>query len=146
MTFEIEVIDQTRADELFKWIGDTFIFQMQSTIVIDRERDIIFVSLGGQGNMPPDRGECADFFCLLWERKPIYFNGYWKGETTSDGYRKVLEIEGIRIPRCLESLFEEIKSTIDITLSKYYSHFFLEPMSARAQFPDAPSYFDREVK
>lgn len=146
MTFEIEVIDQARADELFKLIGHTFVFQMQRSIVIDHDRALIFISLGGQGDMPPDRGECADFFCLLWKRKPIYFNGYWKNERTSDSYRKVLEIEGIRVPRCLELNIDEIKSTIDITLTKYYSHLFREPMSARAQFSNAVSYFDIEVK
>lgn len=145
MKFDIEITDPRRRGQIKEWIGNTFIFQMQRTIVIDRERDIIFVSLGGQGDMPRDRGECASFYCLLWQKKAIYFHGYWKGEAIPEGHRKVLEVDGIRVPMALGPQIDEIKSTIDVVLAEYFGYLSGIPIAVRAHLMGTPSFYDHRV-
>ena len=44
--------------------------------VLDEEHDALMVSFGGSGELPPERGEPPNFYCLVWGGQVIEIEGH----------------------------------------------------------------------
>lgn len=119
MTFTYEKIDQQRASEIRSQVlGDIYAFQMAQ--VIDRERDLVFVNLGGQGDLPQGQGDSPTYFNLFWKGNAIAFQGYWVGGKRNGVVAIDLDITAMAIPTILKGKIAEIQEAIQESMGVYW--------------------------
>jgi hypothetical protein len=139
MPFIFEKIDQKRALVLMEKARQP-IYQFQLTQVIDRDRDLIFVSLGGHGNQPPGRGECPTFYNLLWQGRAVAFEGYDQLQTHQGMTTVTVQISAFYVPLALQDIVEEVKQAIVEAIEAHWSGRFGQFIAAQVSFPAMQLY------
>jgi hypothetical protein len=139
MAFAYEKVSGSRATEILKQArGPIYTFQMSQ--VIDKERGLIFVNLGGQGDRPKAQGDSPTYFNLFWKDQVIVFRGYYYGKTKNNIYTFELNIESIYLPISLKEQVSEIKDAIQEAVAVYWGFLKEKPLIVEVQFPTINFY------
>ncbi len=134
MTFELERVSQERAHELERMASMT-VFYFNRTILIDRERDLIFLDLGGKGDQPKERNEPPNYWCLIYKGESVRLTSRERFERVSDVDYIYAELETFSTPLSLKNQLFEVQETIIEAFASYYSLGLKRTMSASVQFP-----------
>jgi len=138
MPFVFESLDEKAAAE-FKAKVKKFqtVLSMTPARIIDRSRDIAFFGLGGQGELPPSRGEPPNHYAMLWKESHIALDGHQR--LTSAGL--VITLSRLAIPRHLKGELAEIKQALREAMTVYWEGLSRRPMFVTLSFP-TPLYYD----
>jgi hypothetical protein len=129
-----ERIDHARGSELIRLVRPP-VYAFQRWQVIDRERDVILVDLGGQGEYPRGQGGAPDYFNLICYGMPVAFEAY-TSESGLDGVRQFsVDISKITFPEGLKDAIEEIKKMIPEALMVYWISRRRKPANVKVHFP-----------
>jgi hypothetical protein len=88
--------------------------------VIDGGREIIYVPLGGRGNLPRERAEPPDYHALFWKGSWLTFEGYEQFMVACEEPGLCLRITSLRAPATLRGEFEDIAQAIRDAVSTYH--------------------------
>jgi hypothetical protein len=139
MAFVSEKIDQQRALSLMEKVRRP-IYQFQPTQVIDRDRDLIFVDLGGHGDQPPGQGDGPTYYNLLWQGKAVAFEGYDRLQNLQGRATVNLDISALHVPAALSDMVDDIKQGIVEAVEAYWSGGFGQHIAAYVSFPVVKIY------
>jgi hypothetical protein len=112
MAFVCEKIDEARKQELLALAKPPTVLSFSMRQIIDRERDIVFFCLGGQGERPKEDAAPPNHYCLIWKGLPLHFSAYESGKTIAGQFTVFYEVPGFVCPKHLESQIDNIKSAI----------------------------------
>ena len=139
MTFVFEKLDQQAAAALISLVRYP-VYQFQRWQVIDRDRDIILVDLGGDGEFARSLSGTPSYFNLLWKTTPIAFSCRFESDSTPVHSSIQMEIENIEFPLQLELSIEECKQAIRESLEVYFTAQKNRGASVRVRFPRITFY------
>lgn len=141
MSFTYEQLDNERMDALRKKIPAFHsILGFSPFQAIDRERDIVYVSLGGKGELPPEAGEPPDFHALFWRGMCVAFEGYETLEVNSGLVQLNIRLTKLRLPSALHGELIAIQDAIKVAMTVYRTGTKGRPVSISIQFPQATTY------
>ncbi len=101
-----------------EWIEHYFHFGSTKWL-IDKERDIVFITLCGQGHRF-DRQYPPTYHYLIWKGQPIEVESYRKGYGNNNiGIKVVWEIESIVIPSTLNVSGDSVIDTLKEVITAY---------------------------
>lgn len=85
-----------------------------------KDNEIVFVTLGGRGDEPKERGFPPDFYGLFIDEYAVLFSVYSGISSQPDGER-LIDLEISLLSEIRDGLIEEIKKTIKTVMESYYS-------------------------
>lgn len=139
MAFVFEKLDSIEAQEIRNLVRDP-VYAFQRCVVIDRERDLVFVDLGGHGDQPKGEGECPTYYNLLWKKMPIVFEGYDCFKTINSVLTRDVNITNLLVPQKLKEIVPEIQEAIVDAMNGYWSGQDRRPIPANVRFPIVQFY------
>jgi hypothetical protein len=141
MTFVFEKLDEASVLELRKKIPKfQHILSFSPCQVIDRDRDIAFVSLGGKGALPPERAEPPYFYALLWKGLCVAFEGYETVESLAGAAKVNIRLTQLRLPIALRDELLNIRQAIEAAMTIFKAATAGYPVSLSIEFPQATYY------
>jgi len=136
MAFVCENIDEeTRSklsDELSKY---QHVMSLTRYKLVDHERDIVFFSLGGQGERPPQQDAPPSFYLLLWKGEPVAFEAHHNTTHFDTRSEAVIHIDVLRLSHLLEEELSEMQLAIKEALSQDWSLGYRRPVTVMVEFP-----------
>ncbi|MFZ6875752.1 hypothetical protein ACO0LF_27100 [Undibacterium sp. Di27W] len=120
MTFQFKNLDGGELQGYAKRVYGP-VYALQSCGVVDDERDIIFLDLGGHGDLAPGRGECPTYYNLLWQGMAVAFEGYDALQRSGDGVTLIFTITKFVVPPELAQMTEEIKAALVAASQCYWN-------------------------
>lgn len=133
MTFQLEEVSQERANELMELANST-VYQFASKVLIDYDRDLVFLCLGGKGDQPGERNEPPNYWCLLYRGKSVKFTSRSHFEYI-DGVDVACEdIREFRVPDSFQEKLSEIEDVIKEAFASFYSEVYERIVSAHVKF------------
>lgn len=139
MAFELEEVGQVRASELMK-LANMTVYHFGWDTLIDRDRDLIFLCLGGKGGQPAERNEPPNYWCLLVGNQSIKLTSYSHFEFISGVDVACEDLNELRVPKPLQAKLSEIQDVIREAFSSYYSQIYKRNVSAQVTFPPPVFY------
>jgi len=141
MTFVYEQLDSASVDALRKMIpAFQSVLGFSPSQAIDHERKIIYVSLGGKGELPPHAGEPPNFHALFWNELCVAFEGYETLEIQGEFVRLNVAITKLRLPVELKDESPAIQDAIQAAMTAYRTATKKRPVSVSVKFPKAITY------
>lgn len=146
MAFVYEKIDSARAKELLKAIPKHWVLSMSPIHVIDVDSDLVFLELGGKGDLPPEYGEPPSYYALLWKGEAVLFSGHDKKNYKDECVLVDINLGVLRAPSALQGKVMEIQKAIEDAMACYWEHITwnhkYKPQHATVavQFPAAQFY------
>jgi hypothetical protein len=134
MSFVYEKIDHSRSQEILHQVRPP-IYCFQRFQVIDRERDLVFVCLGGEGGQPQVRREPPTYYNLLWKGIPVAFEGYDNAKFPQGTVTVDVKLTKLCIPDALINLVPEIQQVIIEAMTCFWSGQWERPATLTVQFP-----------
>lgn len=139
MAFVFEKLDSVEAQKIRNLVRDP-VYAFQRGVAIDREREIIFVDLGGKGDQPKERGEYPSYYNLLWKGIPIVFEGYDQLKNVDGVLTVDVEYTKLQIPNELRNFVTEIQRAIVDASNCYWGGLRNKTVVANVQFPIVQFY------
>lgn len=144
MAFVYEQFDEATGLDIKKKVSP---YQMVMSTplgqVIDRERGIFFLVLGGQGGLPPQYGEPPTYYALCWQGAWVVFEGYNNELRSETDVQTSFNLIRLCIPVALKGELESIEQAIRDAMQVYkeYSQKLSGlKVSTLIQFPSATYY------
>lgn len=139
MAFVFEQLGSVEAQEIRNLVRDP-VYAFQDRVMIDRERDLVFVDLGGHGDQPKGEGECPTYYNLLWKKIPIVFEGYDSFKTIDGVLTREVSLTTLIVSKIFEDIVPEIQEGIVEAMNGYWSGRYRRTISANVQFPTVQFY------
>lgn len=141
MAFIYESLDDATTSELKNKISKfQTVLSISRMYVIDREREIIFSSLGGRGELHPAAAEPPNFYALLWKGVGVAFEGYEEYTYVQGGTSHIkLNLTGFRLPQELQDELDSIQRAVEEAFLVYCSTIYKCQVSVAIHFPQ-PRY------
>ena len=141
MAFVYEQLDSASMDALRKKIPAFHsILGFSPFQAIDRARDIVYVSLGGKGELLPEAGEPPDFHAVFWRGICVAFEGYETLEMKRGLVHLNIRLTKLSLPSELHGEMTAIKDAIGVAMTVYRTGAKGRPVSISIQFPPATTY------
>ncbi|BBB68436.1 hypothetical protein UNDYM_4183 [Undibacterium sp. YM2] len=140
MTFTYKDITPEKRTEYRKQVcGPIFVFQ--TSYAEDEDRGIVFLSLGGQGNQPPERGEGPSYYNLIWKGCAIAFEAYHAIKRSDDGGSFFeFTITKVQVPTKSTKTLNDIKDAIIAGAQCYWSGIWEETLLLNVSFSGIEFY------
>ncbi|WMW80891.1 hypothetical protein RF679_01090 [Undibacterium cyanobacteriorum] len=139
MAFQLERVSQARANELMK-LANTTVYQFAAKVLIDYDRDLVLLCLGGKGDQPAERNEPPNYWCLLYRGNSVKFTSHSRFEFI-DGLDVACEdLREFRVPNSFQEKLPEIQDAIKEAFASFYSEVYERTVLARVKFPVAVFY------
>jgi len=135
MTFTYEKIDESRRQELLAKLPRSYVLALSACQVIDRERDRIFLCLGGRGDEPKTRGQPPTGYALLWKGLVVLCRGYDDTRFPENRVIAEIDLEEWRLPASLMAAQEEVRTAIIEALAVLWSGCWERPAVITVRFP-----------
>ncbi|MES2041038.1 MAG: hypothetical protein V4495_24740 [Pseudomonadota bacterium] len=134
MTFKFKIMGDHELQDYAKRVyGPVYAFQ--SCCVVDEERDIIFLDLGGHGDRAPGRGECPTYYNLFWQGIAAAFEGYDALQRSGEGITLIFTITRFVVPQELAQVMDEIKAALVAALQCYWNGRYKRQLLFDVRFP-----------
>lgn len=144
MAFIYEQLNEAESLDMKKKVEP---FQMLMSFidgqVIDRDKDVVFLDLGGQGYQPPDRGEPPNYYALNWKGAFVAYEGYYRTEYYDSEIRMNVNLVRLRVPEILKSELVQLQQFIEDAMSVYWQKLQSSPnrkILLTISFPE-PTYY-----
>lgn len=134
MTFKFNIMGNNELREYAKRVHGP-VYAFQSCYVVDDERDIIFLDLGGHGDLAPGRGECPTYYNLLWQGIAVAFEGYDALQRSDDGVILIFTITKFVVPPELAQATDEIKAALVAASQCYWNGRYKRELLFDVRFP-----------
>lgn len=113
MAFVHEQLDQETQSKLrVELKKHQTILGLISYRLVDQESDVVFYSLGGQGERPRVQGAPPNHYLLIWKGHPVAFEAYEHETFTTTSVNGDIEIDRMSLPRALEPDFLQLQQII----------------------------------
>ena len=142
MPFVYEELDEVAALEL-KGTVEKFqrVLSMSPLQVIDRERDITFAELGGQGFLAPDTDRPPSYYALIWKGLGVAFEGYDARTQSEENVKRIaIRLTGLALPQQLRGDLAEIQKAIEEVMLVLWDARNRHRVVVEVQFPQAAYY------
>lgn len=110
------------------------VHQIQTVYVIDSERNIAMLDLGGHGDIPKTSGQGPSYYALFWHELEISISTWYQFD--SSGGSTVLEYKDAvaEVPAALNVPVEEIRQVFADALHVYWEKLNRRPVPVRVSF------------
>lgn len=136
MTFVAQQLTQELATQYTANIRSE-VYSLQETFVIDKDRNVLLLSLGGQGHQPKVRGEPPDYYAMFWNGMEIDLQ-VWFSYAADNAM--CIEVASMAMPTALTVPMAEIEQTIVDALQTYWEDLGGRPVKVRATFGGVARY------
>ncbi|MFL6658735.1 MAG: hypothetical protein ACJ8GW_11720 [Massilia sp.] len=139
MPFVVEKITQTEIDPYLHKILRP-VYALQAIRIIDRDRDLVLLHLGGRGEYGEHRGEAPTYFNFFWKGATIAFECYISMTQEGDHWSKFFDVRRFRVPSRLEHAIPEVRTAIEEALTTYFIAGYKQPFQVSLQIAAVELY------
>ncbi len=135
MTFKFQHADAGKLQEYSRRIVGP-VYALQHLCAVDDELDIVFLDLGGDGDLAPGRGDCPTYYNLFWRDVVLAFEGYDALRRSDDGITVVFTITSLRVPQQCAQMTQEIKNVLVMASQCYWNGRYKKELLVDVSFPE----------
>ena len=139
MAFVFEKLDSVEAQKIRYLVRDP-VYAFQDRVVIDRERELVFVDLGGTGDQPKARGAYPTYYNLLRKNIPVVFEGYDDLKNVDGVLTVDVEYTKMQIPNTHKNLVGNIQHEIIEATTNYWIGRLKKNVVVNVKFPAVQFY------